>query len=437
MKMAILGFAREGRTAYEYWDDGKNELTICDQNDSLDIPDRAKSRLGPDYLSGLDKFDILVRTPNLHPRAIVAANPGEPDILRKVTTVTNEFFRVCPTKKIIGVTGTKGKGTTSSLIAKMLEVAGKRVHLGGNIGIPALELLKQDIRPEDYVVLELSNFQMIDVRYSPSIAVCLMVVPEHLNWHENIDEYITAKQQLFRWQTAGDKAIYYAENDNSEKVAAISAGQKVPYFKPPGAEVVGENIVIEGESICSVNDLKLLGRHNWQNACAALTAFWQVTKDSEAARAVLTSFSGLPFRIEFRKKVKGVRYYNDSFASTPDAAIAAIESIPGQKVLIAGGFDRGLNLSPLVKDLLINRDSVRKVVLIGATAEHLAKVFSTLGFDDYVLCPANDMDSIVRFAAQQARNGDAVVLSPGFASFDMFKDFEDRGRQFNDAVDSL
>jgi len=210
MKIAILGYGSQGRAAYEYWRDG-NEITICDGNSKLELPTDVNTQLGADHLKGLERFDLLVRSPIVHPRAIVAAN--SPDILAKVTTVTNEFLRVCPTKNVIGVTGTKGKGTTSTLIALMLEAAGHRVHLGGNIGIPPLDMLKNDIQPDDWVVLELANFQLIDLQHSPRIAVCLMVVPEHLDWHTDPAEYFAAKTQLFRWQTAEDFAIYFADND--------------------------------------------------------------------------------------------------------------------------------------------------------------------------------------------------------------------------------
>jgi len=181
----------------------------------------------------------------------------------KVTTVTNEFMRVCPTRNIIGVTGTKGKGTTSTLIAKMLEAADKTVHLGGNIGIPPLDLLKRNIQPDDWVVLELANFQLIDLKSSPSIAVCLMVVPEHLNWHTDMAEYIAAKQQLFIWQTSDDIAIYYDGNEYSHTIAAAGMGSKLPYYAPPGVEIRDGALRIDELYTCSTSELKLLGTHNW------------------------------------------------------------------------------------------------------------------------------------------------------------------------------
>lgn len=437
MKIAILGYAGQGQSSFEYWNRDGNELTICDQSTDIAVPDGAKAQLGEDYLKNLDQFDLLVRTPILHPGAITTANPESPDILDKVTTNTNEFFVSSPSKNIIGVTGTKGKGTTSTLVAKMLEAAGKKVHLGGNIGIPPLELLKDNIQPDDWVVLELANFQLIDLKYSPHIAVVLMVEPEHLDWHEDIEEYIAAKQQLFIHQEPEDIAVFYAKNDISVSVADASVGTQIPYFKAPGAEVKDGVVTIAGQTICKTDELKLLGTHNWQNVCAAITAVWQVSQDIQALRQALTTFSGLPFRIEFRKAVNGVRYYNDSFATGQGAMIAALEAIHEPKVMIVGGYDRMLDLTHFGEALKENETSIRKVVLIGAAAERAADVLKEHGFTNYVLCDAKTMPEIVAAASAEAQSGDAVVLSPAFASFDMFKNFEERGKAFNEAVEAL
>lgn len=437
MNIAILGFAGQGQSSYEYWNTPEHKLTVCDMDSELQVPDGAHAQLGKDYLKNLDQFDLLVRTPILHPRDIVAANTETPTILDKVTTNTNEFFRSCPTKNIIGVTGTKGKGTTSTLITRILEAAGKRVHLGGNIGIPPLELLKDDIRPDDWVVLELANFQLIDLKYSPALAVCLMVMEEHLDWHEDMEEYLAAKQQLFIHQTSDDIAVYYAKNENSISIADASEGKRIPYFDTPGAMVNETKIVIDGQVICDVSELKLLGKHNWQNVCAAVTATWQITQDVTAVRQAVTNFTGLPFRIEFRREVAGIRYYNDSFATGQGATVAAIESIPGYKVLIIGGYDRMLELHELPEAIIRNRDTIRKVLLIGASADRTAEVLKQQGFENFTFCRATTMPEIVAAATLEAQPGDAVVLSPSFASFDMFKNFQQRGELFNQAVEAL
>lgn len=434
MHVAIIGYGVEGRAAYDYWS-LDNDITICDQNAELVVPSGVASQLGEGYLQNLERFDVIVRSPFVRPDAIVAANSV--DAIPKITSSTNEFLRVCPSRNIIGVTGTKGKGTTSSLITAMLQAAGKTVHLGGNIGVAALELLKADISPDDYVVLELSSFQLIDLQQSPHLAVCLMVVPEHLDWHTSEEEYLAAKQQLFRWQTTDDIAVYYSANDRSVRIASAGEGTKVPYMESPGAVVENDIIKIDDQEICPVSELKLLGKHNWQNACAAVTAVWQITQDQQALRAALTSFSGLPFRIEFRREVNGIRYYNDSFATGPGSCIAAMQSIEGPKVMILGGYDRGLDLTELAEAITEQGENIRHTLIIGASKERLAEVLRAHNITNFTITDAGTMPDIVREATDLASPGDSVVLSPAFASFGLFKNFEDRGLQFNAAVEAL
>lgn len=445
MNIAILGFGKQGQSALTYWNTHDHHIVIHDANESLIGPKGCEVKLGSDYLKNLDDYDLIVRTPILHPRDIVAANPESPNILDKVTTATNEFLRICPTKNIIAVTGTKGKGTTSTLIATMLQKSGKTVHLGGNIGLSPLDMLKgtgtfghtaDHIDKDDWVVLELANFQLIDVKYSPHVAVCLLVEPEHLDWHEDVEEYIAAKQQLFMWQSTDDIAIYYAKNDISESVASASEGTLIPYFDKPGAVITNGNVMIDDTVLCRVDELQLPGEHNWQNVCAAVTAVWQVSKNIEGIQAALKSFSGLPFRIEKRRTIQDITYYNDSFATGPGATIAAIKAIHSPKILILGGYDRGLDLSELC-GVIASEKSIKKAVLIGASADRLASCLSTAGFTDFVHCRARNMPDIVLAATELADTGDAVLLSPSFASFDMFTNFEDRGEKFNDAVAAL
>lgn len=437
MRIAILGYSRQGQSAYEYWDKPGNELVVCDQNDQLAIPSGMQAHLGADYLKGLDGFDLLIRTPALHPRDIVAANPASQYILDKVTTVTNEFFRVCPSKHIIGVTGTKGKGTTSTLIAHILEAAGKRAVLGGNIGIAPTELLKLGIKAEDWVVLELANFQLIDLQYSPPIAVCLLVEPEHLDWHTDMAEYMEAKSQLFVHQKASDQAIYYAQNENSLHVAGHSPGVLTPYMAAPGAYVRDDLIVIGDTEICATSELKLLGKHNWQNICAAITAIWPITQDIAAIRETITQFIGLPHRLEPVRVFKNVTYYNDSFASAPPATKAALDALPEMKVMIVGGFDRGLDITDLVQAFVTHQEDIRQLLLIGQVRQKLADRLKEVGFTKFEVCDSPSMEQIVARAQAVAKASDTIVLSPGFASFDMFKDFEDRGQQYKATVEAL
>jgi len=435
MNIAILGYGLEGQAAYSYWRNAGHSITVCDKNIDLVLPDDVQSQLGGDYLKGLDGFDVIVRSPGIHPGEITTAN--DISTLRKVTSVTNEFLEMCPSRNIIGVTGTKGKGTTCTLITRMLEAAGKTVHLGGNIGTPALNLLGNNIQPDDWVVLELSSFQLIDLKSSPNISVCLMVVPEHLNWHKDMAEYVTSKQQLFVWQTYDDIAIFYPDNEYSATIASAGNGAKVPYCEDPGAMIIDGCITIGGQEICDVTELQLLGEHNWQNACAAVTTAWQITHSVAAIKSVLTSFAGLPHRLELVRELDGVKYYNDSFASTPDASIAALQAIPDMKIVIVGGFDRNLPIDHFAHSLKQHADDIRKVLIIGASSERLSSACKDAGVENMEIITSNDMQEIVKKAQSYAETDDAILLSPGFASFDMFKNFEDRGNQFKDAVNRL
>lgn len=430
MKIAVIGFNTEGQASYEYFRAHGDEITICDQNASLAIPEGVEAQLGPHYLDHLDKFDLIVRTPGLPPQHILAANPT---VEHKITSGTNEFLRAVTTKNIIGVTGTKGKGTTSTLIAKILEAAGKKVWLGGNIGVPVLGFI-HDIKPDDWVVLELSSFQLIDLRYSPHIGVCLMIVPEHLNWHADLKEYTDAKQNLFANQTPEDTAIYFNENETSKALATASPGKKIPYYASPGAYIEGGFIKIDNQAICQTNELKLLGEHNWQNVCAAVTATWQVTHNAEALKSALTSFTGLPFRLEFIRDFNNVAYYNDSFGTTPETAMVALQAIDKPKVIILGGSDKGASYEALAQTVI--NTNVRAVVVIGEIAPKITAALQAAGYTA-VFNGGKDMLTIVGTARQLAQPGDAVLLSTGAASFDLFKDYKDRGNQFTEVVQAL
>lgn len=430
MNVAIVGFETEGRLNYTYWKSRGADITICDQDPHKQIPAGAKAQLGDGYLHDLDRFDVIVRTAGLNPNLILAANAG---VESKITTTINEFLRVCPTKNVIGITGTKGKGTTSTLTAKMLQASGKEVYLGGNIGVSPFEFLSK-LTPDSWVVLELSSFQLYDLKHSPHIAVCLMVVPEHLNWHSDMNDYIRAKSQLFAHQSPRDTAIYFADNEISHQIASSSPGAKISFYAEPGAYVEDTNIVIDNQVICSVDEIRLLGAHNWQNACAAVTAVWQATQDIAALRSVLTTFTGLEHRLEFVRETGGIKYYDDSFGTTPETAIVAVEAFKEPKVVILGGSDKGVSFDDLAT--AVKENNVRKAVLIGDTAPAIASALRNVGFTE-VAEGGKTMDEIVHAATAAAKPGDIVLLSTGCASFGLFDNYKDRGNQFKLAVGKI
>lgn len=443
MRIAVLGYGKEGQAAVRYWSHG-NDITVCDINPNVVLPPSVASQTGPDYLRNLEQFNLIIRSPQVHPKEIVAANNEH--ILKKVTTGTEEFMRNCPAP-IIAVTGTKGKGTTSSLITKIIQNAGHKVHLGGNIGVPPIEMMSWGIQPEDWVVLEVSNFQLIDLRVSPKVAVCVMVVPEHLDWHTDLPEYVHSKQNLFRHQSDQDLAVFNRLSDYSAEVAEVSPALKMSYEVPPygrqpseenGAYVLGNDIYMDDERVCSVDDVALLGRHNLENVCAAITATWDLIGGrADIITKSVREFSGMAHRLELVREVNGIRYYNDSFAATPQAAVAAMQAVPGPKVMILGGVDRGLDLSSLADAVTDRENQVIFALLIGETAPKIANLLNQHGYLNFESLTDHRMPEIVTTATSKATYGQSVVLSPGCASFDMFKNFEDRGLQFKAEVDAL
>lgn len=442
MKVAILGYGVDGASSTGYWHKLGAEITVCDIKTDLLLPEYVTPKLGDDYLNDLDQFDIIVRSPGIHPDKITAANPDRPKILDKVTSAINEFFLKCPAP-IIGVTGTKGKGTTSTLIYRILRAAGKQAFLGGNIGTVPLDFLSE-ITPDSWVILELSSFQLIDLKHSPKIGVCLMVVPEHQDWHKSIKEYYDAKQQLFINQTDAHRVVYNNNNEISKKIIASSKATKIPYFVPPkhelaetktGVYVDGDQIYVDGTIVADTSDVALLGRHNLENVCAAIGAVWPIIEGNvNAIKAGLHEFHGLEHRLEFVRELNWIKYYNDSFATTPEATVAALRAFDQPKVVILGGSDKGIPLYDVISEVALG--NVRRVIIIGQTGPKIIELLVSRGYEKISL-GGNTMGEIVAAAQHEAQPGDVVLLSTACASFGLFQNYKDRGNQFKEAVNSL
>jgi UDP-N-acetylmuramoylalanine--D-glutamate ligase len=450
-EIALVGWGVETQSAYRYFGPDNDYLIVSEeprsdyphQNDRVKIQFISREREPGvtskvedlSYLDGIENCDQIIYTP-IAIKNLRRKFGDDRGFWQKATTVQHIFFERSPTKNIIGVTGSKGKGTTSTLIAKMLEAAGKQVYLGGNIGKPPLDFL-DDLSPESWVVLELANFQLFDLPYSPHIAVCLMISEEHMDWHSDMAEYLSAKANLFKHQSPQDIAIYFAQDKNSTDIAASSPGKKIPYYQKSGAFVRDGQILIGDQEVPVVktDELKLLGEHNWQNACASVTAVWQVAQDVSAIRQVLTSFSGLEHRLEFVRELNGVKYYDDSFATTPEASTVALKAFKQPVVLIAGGWDKGLDMDEFTSQIA-SRSSVRHVILIGQIAPQMAQKLKQKGFTA-VTEGLKEMTAIVAEASAKAHPGDIVLLSCGTSSFGLFPDYKERGNQFKQAVKAL
>lgn len=427
MKVAIAGYGLEGKASYRYWLQKGDEVTIVDENEQLpNIPSEATTILGKDAFKQLLNFELVVRTPPLRPERIETNG--------KIWSATNEFFAKCPAP-IIGVTGTKGKGTTSSLIAEILKAAGKTVHLVGNIGVPALEVLPK-IKADDIVVFELSSFQLWDLERSPHIAVVLMIEPDHMDVHSSMEEYVAAKANIAAHQSEGDTVIYHPINKYSAEIAQTSVGKKMRYMDAEGAHLEDDSIVIEDNTVCQTSEVSLIGPHNLENICAAATVAWQYTQDHAAIKRGITSFTGLPHRLEFAGEAGGVRFYDDSQATGVGSALAALRSFGSEPtVLILGGSDKGVDVSPVIQELDQNRHAV---VLIGQASDKLESLLKERAFSNYVKLGVNvTMPEIVAQAKQLSAPGGVVLLSPAHASFGMFKNYQDRGDQFKAAVKAL
>lgn len=422
MRVAIAGYGMEGQSSYRYYRRLGHDVVIADERNHIDdLPADAESVLGDGAFSKLTDFDQVIRTPGLDPKKIQTNG--------KIWSATNEFFAQCPAP-IIGVTGTKGKGTTCSFITSILRAAGHTVHLVGNIGSPALDTLPE-IKPDDIVVYELSSFQLWDFVGNPRVAVMLMIEPDHLNVHTNLNDYIQAKSNLVANMKPGSKVFYYPYSELSRRAVMESAITAVPFAINQAGSVGVENgyLVKDGDIIAPVEAVRLPGAHNVENACAAISVALEFTSDYAAIEQGVRDFTGLDHRLKYIDTISGVKFYDDSIATTPGSAMAALKSFTENKIIILGGSDKGADYSELI-DLCDETSST--VIAIGESQTKIARLCELKS----VPCAEvdGDMRKIVRDAMMWASRGDVVILSPAAASFDMFESYKDRGEQFIEAV---
>ncbi|MEO6110134.1 MAG: UDP-N-acetylmuramoyl-L-alanine--D-glutamate ligase [Candidatus Saccharimonadales bacterium] len=425
MKIAIAGYGVEGQASYEYYSkDTNNQITIADQNPDFVGPEGVPCIVGPDAFEKLTDFDLVLRSPPIAPKKIKTQG--------KIWSVTNEFFAKCPAD-IIGVTGSKGKGTTSSLIASILGHTDRKVWLLGNIGEPAIAHLDQ-ITLNDIVVYELSSFQLWDIERSPKTAVVLFIEQEHLDVHESMEEYVNAKGNITRFQSEDDILVFNAENQYSRSIADTSKARKVGYPTALTTHVADGQFMNGEHIICSTDILQIRGEHNVTNAIAAIDAVWAYTQDVAVITAGLRDFKGLKHRLSFVGEVEGVQYYDDSIATTPASAIAALRAFEQPKVIILGGSSKGSDFTELAKEL-IQHDV--QAILIGEEAEVIAEACRQAGFEKFEIIEQATAASFVKRAYELATAGSVVLLSPAAASFGLFKDYADRGDQYTAAVEAL
>ncbi|MFZ1522892.1 MAG: UDP-N-acetylmuramoyl-L-alanine--D-glutamate ligase [Candidatus Saccharimonadales bacterium] len=436
LKIAILGFGAEGSSTYQYLTDQgvkKSQIIIYDVSSEtkLRLPVGVEFYGGPDYINKLNQdqnLDVIFRSPPINPELIISS--------AIVWSATNEFFARAQAK-IIAVTGTKGKGTTSSLIHQILLASGQKSHLLGNIGLPALTELSK-IQASDYVVYEMSSFQLWDIKFSPKVAVILMITEDHLDVHGSLKNYHEAKLNIVKFQKdADDAAIYFAENKVSTNVATSNKiGIKMPFPDVNFAHISGENIKFNEEIICSIKDVKLIGEHNLQNIMAALSVAKLLNLSSPEIADAIKKFKGLPHRMEPVKTINGLRVYNDSYSSNPSATLAAVKSFKQKLILMVGGFDRSVSFVELAETLKLNQKNV-KTVIYGQNKLKIKKAFDEAGYSNYQVAGSEQLEPVINLAMQNPSDEEVLLFSPGSASFDMFKNFEERGNFFKGIINKL
>ncbi|MGM9637500.1 MAG: UDP-N-acetylmuramoyl-L-alanine--D-glutamate ligase [Eubacteriales bacterium] len=395
-------------------------------------------RLGENYLDHIDA-DVIFLSPGIR-----YDQPGILDALSRgavLTSEMSEFFEICPCK-ILAVTGSDGKTTTTTLIAKLLEAAGRKVFLGGNIGTPLLPLVDR-ITPDDLAVVELSSFQLHTMHRSPSVAVVTNVTPNHLNWHTDMQEYIDAKMNLLRYQTPDCLTVLNLENEITASAKGLVRGRRVFFTSKRVPEQTAGFVYEKDGTICYEDtpvlrsaDIRIPGRHNVENYMAAIAATWGMVS-VENIRQVATTFGGVEHRIEFVRELDRVRYYNSSIDSSPTRTIAALNAFNQKLIVLCGGYDKHIPYEPLGTPLC---EHARAVILTGTTAPKIRDAI--VGSPAYVqgspeLYEAKDYAEAVRIAREIAGKGDVVLMSPASASFDAFKNFEERGRFFKKKVMEL
>ena len=447
-KIALIGMGRSHMPLISLFTRYGAQVIACDKRnrDELgDVAEKAKAdgacvSLGEHYLDDLDA-DMAFRTPGMRYYC------DELDTLRKkgvvITSEMEMFFDLCPCR-IIGVTGSDGKTTTTTVISEFLKKQGYNVYIGGNIGKPLLPLI-EEIKCDDMVAVELSSFQLISMRKSPYISLVTNLQENHLDIHKDMQEYIDSKKNILLYQNENDRAVLNMDNDitgsfkdeTRADVLMFSRKDKVDH----GCFLSGDSIVFAEDGaatpVIDIKDIKIPGMHNVENYMAAICCVWGLV-DRDNIEYVAKTFSGVAHRAEFVRELDGVKYYNDSIASSPTrTALGTLSLYDKRIVLIAGGYDKNLDYTDLGK-LICSK--VKYLILMGKTAGKIEN--AVVGCSDYdpcsiKICRVNDMKHAVEKAREVSSPGDIVSMSPASASFDLYKDFEARGNHFKELVNNL
>lgn len=437
--ITVIGIGISNMPLIEFLCNAGANVTACDRHDAEWLGDNykrcaelgVKLFLGEDYLDHLTD-DIIFKTPGIRcdvPQLAAAAERGA-----HITSEMETFFELCPSH-IIAVTGSDGKTTTTSLIYEMMTRAGYKTWLGGNIGHPLLSEV-DGMTEDDYVILELSSFQLHTMKYSPEIGVITNLSPNHLDWHTDYNEYIDAKTNIFKHMARDNKLVLNADNSDSAALLPLAHVNVCMFSRKLKAQVCLENgmIVCGGREVLDISKIKIPGMHNVENYMAAIAAVDGLVSD-EVINEVAEEFGGVPHRIELVRELNGVKYYNSSIDSSPNRTINTLNVFPEKVIMIAGGKDKGIPYDELGEPIA---DHVKTLILIGATSEKIEESLNATGRASEVeIIHASSYEEAVKAAHDKAVSGDVVLLSPASTSFDMFRNFEERGNLFKELVKSL
>lgn len=448
-EVAVIGLGLSNTALIRYLVRQGARVTGCDRLTAERLGPRYEQlralgirfQLGEGYLDDLDRFHMLFVTPGMRkdlPELVAARKKGV-----RISSETELFLSLCRARTI-GITGSSGKTTTTTLVGEILAAAGYDVVVGGNIGRPLIDEVDR-LHEGQWVVLELSSFQLETVTRSPNIAVVTNIAPNHLDVHGNMSAYVKAKKRIYRFQEPNDWLVLNHEDAWADEMELEAPGNVRRFSRAgsvvQGAFVDGERIVLARsaqrrrtlEQVCSVRDIRLLGEHNVENVLAAVTVADLCGVRLSTVRDVVSSFTGVRHRLELVREAMGVKYYNDSIATTPERAAAGIRAFSQPVILIAGGYDKGLGFEELA--VAICEGPVKAVITMGDTAESIAEAIRACGRGRQPQVErAPDFDAAVRRAHALAAAGDVVLLSPGCASYGMFRNFEERGERFQQLV---
>ncbi|MBR1802415.1 MAG: UDP-N-acetylmuramoyl-L-alanine--D-glutamate ligase [Clostridia bacterium] len=448
-KVAIIGLGVSNIPLIDYFYKLGAQVSIFDKKEKEKLDASIVKKLeqyhdslycGPNNMNYLEGFDVIFRSPS--------CRPDIPEIVKEIergailTTEIEMLMKLCP-GTVVAITGSDGKTTTTNLIYQIIRRTGRRCFLGGNLGVPLFTKVNE-MKPEDIVVLELSSFQLMDMQVSPHIAVITNISPNHLDIHKSYQEYIDAKKNIFQYQAKDDIVVLNYDNDLTRSFRPEIKGKTIFFSRKEKLEsgIIYDEGTIKScnenlrRHLLNVKDVTLRGLHNYENICAAIAATESLATPEQQAEAI-KAFQGVEHRLELVRELHGTKWYNDSIGTSPSRTIAGLNAFEEKIILIAGGYDKHLDYTPIAKPIV---EHVSKLILMGATApkiEQVVKEELKAEGKELPIYHCNTLEEVIHTAYDIATPEEIVLFSPASASFDLFKNFEERGNLFKKLVNQL